>query len=188
MDKHEESLKFKEHKPIDHVGIAKTLISSYPNSLIQFVDRSENELDESDFVREQIAKHTQLLLPHNQFTVGVKWQAFMKHTKNYLKFLLERDCIISRETSKEEKSKKVTAYVKIYSLKRFAPELNKKIVKLSKNDKCEIINLLTGVDPVSAYIIFNRLEETPDWINVVKDSVSNRDFKDRIDLIEKKME
>lgn len=165
MDKHEEPFEFKEHKPIDHVGIAKNLISSYKERLSQYIEKSKNELEESDFVKEQIAKHTHLLSEKNQFTYGVKWQIFMKHTKKYLDFLREKQEFLSDKFTTSEKLEKCTAYLKIYCLKKFAPELFDRLQKKGKKeDKEIIIRSLTGVNKRDSYTYFNISVKDEAWV------------------------
>ena len=80
MDNQEEvNSPLKTHKSIDWIGHAKNLIPTYSKRLNQFIENSKNELDEVDFIKDEIKKNECLLDEKNQFTDGINWKIYKKN-------------------------------------------------------------------------------------------------------------
>jgi hypothetical protein len=154
---------FKKHETKDWLGYAETLIPTYSERLIRYIEKHHNKLDESDFIEDEIQEIEVRLMPKNQFTVGKNWTIFKKNINTYLKFLEEKRTVISDELTIEERTEKRTNYIKIYCLKKFAPELWKRLHGLTKQEKAIIIHNITGINKRDCYTFFNNLIQNEDW-------------------------
>jgi hypothetical protein len=151
------------HKSIDWIDHAETLIPTYSERLIRYIEKHDNKLDESDFIEDEIQEFEVRLMPKNQFTVGKKWKLFKKTTNIYLKFLKEKRTFFSDELSIEERTQKRTNYIKIYCLKKFAPDLWNRIHRLTKEEKAIVIHNITGINKRDCYTFFNNSIKNEDW-------------------------
>jgi hypothetical protein len=173
----------KEHKTVDWIGNAKNLIPTYSKRLNQFIENSKNELDEFDFIKDEIKKNESLIEEKNQFTYGVKWTIYKKHINIYLKFLEEKSSCFSGALSVEEITEKSNNYIKIYCIETLTPELFGKLQSLRKKEKTSIIHFLTGINPRDSYTYFNRSVKNRGWVKGFVDS----EIIDKIDKLKSEL-
>jgi hypothetical protein len=172
MDNQEEvNSPLKTHKTIDWIGYSETLIPTYSERLIRYIEKHDNKLDESDFIEDEIQEIEVRLMPKNRFTVGKNWTIFKKSINAYLKFLVNRQKSIT-ETEQQGKKTYATNSERLYAIQTLCPEFVKLLSNsgLSKIQQGEILSLITNVNPTDCY------KET----FTIKKGKVNDEFKDKI--------
>lgn len=159
MDNHEDiNRPLRDHKTIDRIGNAKNLIPTYSIRLNQFIEKSKNELDEFDFIKDEIKNNEYLLEEKNQFTYGINWKIYKKIIETYLSFLKEKQGGTIDYLSKNDKSKKYsTNDQRVYALMNLCPELFDALNKLHQRDKTfttdeigKVLSYILNINPVDA--------------------------------------
>jgi hypothetical protein len=145
-------------KNIDWNQQADSKLETYLERLEKYIKESNRELDEFDFVVNEIDKCTFSLHENNQFTYGVKWTIYVKKVMKYKEFLFEKIKIINEERNASVKNLKTNNYLKIFCIREFAPELKKKLdgSHLTKAEKQDIIHMLTGVNKTDCFDYNNK--------------------------------
>ena len=159
MDKQEENQRpFPPRTNIDWIQQAESKVDTYKKRLEKYIDKSNSELDEFDFVVSEIDQCTFSLHEDNRFTNGVKWTIFKKKVMHYKEFLLDKVKAINEERNASVKNQKTNNYLKIFCIREFAPELKKNLDKshLTKVEKQDIIHMLTGVNKTDSFDYNNK--------------------------------
>jgi NTP pyrophosphatase (non-canonical NTP hydrolase) len=187
MDNHEDvNRPLRDHKTIDWIGNAETLIPTYSERLIRYIEKHDNKLDESDFIKDEIKKNESLLEEKNQFTYGINWKIYKKIIETYISFLKEKQGETIDYLSKNDKSKKYsTNDQRVYALMNLCPELFDALNKLHSRDKAfttdeigKVLSYILNINPVDARK--KGLGHTP--LNV------DGEFKRKIKLLKDKIE
>jgi hypothetical protein len=164
MDKQEENKRpFPPRTNIDWLQQAESKIDTYKERLEKYIDKSNGELDEFDFVVSEIDQCTFSSHENNRFTNnGIKWTVYKKKVMHYKEFLLDKVKAINEERNQSVKNQKANNYLKIFCIREFAPELKKKLddlrhdKKLTKFEKQDIIHMLTGVNKTDSFDYNNK--------------------------------
>jgi hypothetical protein len=168
----------KRHDNVDRVKIAKSLIPTYEERLAEYLKKYDGEMDEVDFIKNEIRFISINLNENNQFTYGVKWDLFVKKLSGYKDFIIDR--FKKYEVPKSQKKEKgyATNDHRLYALEVLCSDFIKHLTKLNQNgmdvkEIGEIISYITNVNPVDAY----KKTLTADKHKRIID----KEFKDKID-------
>lgn len=132
----------KRDKVVDKVKIAKLLIPTYEERLAEYLKKYDKEMDEIDFLKNELKISKTILDPKNHYTVGVKWEIYQKNYNLYVDFL---DNKIKSFIDTEQQGKvKSNVNERLYALKELCPELIDSLSKLSKKEKIEIMQIITN--------------------------------------------
>jgi hypothetical protein len=164
----------------DRVIIAKLLIPTYEKRLAEYLKKYDGEMDEIDFLKNELKISTTILDPKNHYTVGVKWEIYQKNYNLYVDFLESKlKSFIQTEPKSQNKKKDFAKNDhRLYAFEVLCSDFIKHLTKLSSNgmdtkEIGEIISYITNVNPVDAY----KKTLTADKHKRIID----KEFKDKID-------
>lgn len=133
----------KRDKVVDKVKIAKLLIPTYEERLAEYLKKYDKEMDEIDFLKNELKISKTILDPKNHYTVGVKWEIYQKNYNLYVDFL-DNKLKSFIDTEQQGKVKFSNVNERLYTLKELCPELIDSLSKLSKKEKIEIMQIITN--------------------------------------------
>jgi len=170
-------------KNIDWNQQADSKLETYLERLKKYIKESNGELDEFDFVVNEIDQCSSSLHPKSQFTVGVKWTVYKKKVMHYKEFLLGKVKAINEERNQSVKNLKTNNYLKIFCIREFAPELKKNLdgSHLTKAEKQDIIHMLTGVNKTDSFDYNNKKDA------FFKAMITDGEILDRVSKLKSKL-
>ena len=143
---------------IDRVKIAKSLIPTYEERLAEYLKKYDGEMEELDFLKNELIISNTILDPKNKYTVGVKWEIYQKRYNLYVDFLERKQNSFIQTEPKSHNKKKDFALndERLYALEVLCPDFINHLTKLNSNgmdvtEIGEIISYITNVNPVDAY-------------------------------------
>ena len=143
---------------VDRVKIAKSLIPTYEKRLAEYLKKYDGEMEELDFLKNELMISSTILEPKNNYTVGVKWEIYKKNYNLYVDFLERKQKSFIQTEPKSHNKKKDFALndERLYALEVLCPDFINHLTKLNSNgmDVTEIgkiISYITNVNPVDAY-------------------------------------
>lgn len=143
---------------VDRVKIAKSLIPTYEKRLAEYLKKYDGEMEELDFLKNELMISSTILEPKNNYTVGVKWEIYKKNYNLYVDFLESKQKSFIQTEPKSQNKKKDFALndERLYALEVLCPDFIKHLNKLISNgmdviEIGEIISYITNVNPVDGY-------------------------------------
>lgn len=148
----------KRDSNVDRVKFAKSLIPTYEERLAEYLKKYDGEMEELDFLKNELIISNTILNPKNKYTVGVKWEIYQKRYNLYVDFLERKQKSFIQTEPKSHNKKKDFALndERLYALEVLCPDFIKHLTKLNSNgmdvtEIGEIISYITNVNPVDAY-------------------------------------
>jgi hypothetical protein len=151
MDKQEENKRpFPPRTSMDKVENVKALIPTYEKRLEVFINKSKGELGEIDFITKEVRFVSLWQEPINQYTIGIKWDLFLKNLNLYEQFLKEQYQKFT-EPVVQTRDRYSSNDQRLYALSILCPDFIKSLSKLSKKQSGELISIITNANPDDCY-------------------------------------
>jgi len=177
----------KRENNVDRIKIAKSLIPTYDERLAEYLKKYDGEMEELDFLKNELVISNTILAPKNKYTVGIKWEIYQKKYNLYVDFLERKQKSFIQTEPKSQNKKKDFALndERLYALEVLCPDFIKHLTKLNSNgidvtEIGEIISYITNVNPVDAYKKTLTADRRKRRIK--------KDFKDKIDQLKIKID